>query len=241
MASVVDIRDFSDDYISQSLGKGVTAECFLTKDGTVFKKFDPNWAKLLEEKAMYLQNFESDNFTFPKQLVYLDKKYIGYIRDYAYGKTIDTLSDAINIKRMIEALKKLEESSNILSDKLSLIDLSGENIVYDCSSNKMTIIDTDFFERAENGIYYRGTRQIQTFFDNRTWISQSFYSLTKECEEISKIVSLKIAQALSINMMGFSAASTMLLEIIDELEKLTDREIKTIGDYKNCIKIVKEK
>lgn len=242
MANVVDIRDFQKDYLIKSVGSGVTANCFLTKDNTIYKKFKKDWAESLEDKCNYLSTFENDNFTFPKQLVYLDKRFIGYIRDYAAGTPIDNLEDSINIKRMIVALKELEQSANELHERLSFVDLSGDNIVYDRLSNKMTIIDTDLFEEATDGIYHRGRNEIMTYYDNRKWISQSFYNLTKECNDIPEKLSIKFAQLSAINMHGYSTASEYLLGLICELELLTKSEIQTIGDYKKSINILaKEK
>lgn len=242
MANVVDIRDFQDDYLIKSVGSGVTANCFLTKDNTIFKEFKKGLAESLEDKCNYLSTFENDNFTFPKQLVYLDKKFIGYIRDYAPGKSIDDLEDSINFKRMIVALKELEQSTNELYEKLSFVDLSGDNIVYDQLSNKMTIIDTDLFEEATDGIYHRGKNEIMTYYDNRKWISQSFYTLTKECNIIPQKLSIKFSRLADINIYGYSTASEYLLGLICELELLTKCEIQTIGDYKKSINIlVKER
>lgn len=233
----IDEKEIQNSEIVRKIGSGATATCYLTKDGKVYKKFLGN----IDYNRLYLEQLvtcKNPNITFPQKLVYKDNELVGYIKEYASGVEIDSLDDNINIKRFVEAIKLFEE--NIYDTFFSLVftDLSGENIVYDEKENKITIIDTDFFEPVEvfEATQSERKEKINTFIENKKWINQSFYTFFKDIDGLGGYLENYVKEGYS----GMTSTSFALKKAIEELEKLTNNEIITLYDYKNAIIEAKE-
>lgn len=235
----IQLKDLEKDYIVKEIGKGITATCYLTKDGQVYKKFNGivDYNKLSINK---LVNYSCPYITFPKTLIYEGNELVGYIKEYANGTEVDKLDDSIDMRKLIIAIKEMElyMLENYYHDIFMFTDLSGENIVYNQQNNKLSIIDADFFELLENGTYMRDGRpsNICPYIENNIWLAQSFYSITKDCEGIN----IYIDRTLNEVNAGFSPISISLRNLINELENITNEQIVTLCDFRNAVKKAKE-
>ena len=123
MANII-LDEIPKSYYTQRLNRGVSARCYVTDTGDVFKKYYQqigyvNMLKLLSE-------FKSDMFVFPRDLVFLrelkDENFVGYLMRFAQGQRFDSLDENIKME-----------------------DLNQGNIFYD-KEKGFTVVDTDLFE-----------------------------------------------------------------------------------------------
>ena len=112
MANII-LDEIPKSYYTQRLNRGVSARCYVTDSGDVFKKYYQqigyvNMLRLLSE-------FKSDMFVFPRDLVFLrelkDENFVGYLMRFAQGQRFDSLDENINItKRVVEYAKRFNVS-----------------------------------------------------------------------------------------------------------------------------------
>lgn len=130
-------------YTKDYLGSGYNASVYKLDDNNVFKKFDkPN---KFEYSCEYLSNYCSDAFIYPKELVYENGRFVGYIMDYIHGNTLDKIDENENIHKYIEEVKRKEyDVAGISAHKLFAIDFKAENIIY-TDDKELIFIDTDYY------------------------------------------------------------------------------------------------
>ena len=104
---------------------------------SIFKGIDDEITRLLLE-------LDYDGFTFPRQLVFVNGVFRGYLKQYIDGISLNNISELTNVKSLIIALKNFEDSLKELSyDKcLYVYDLNLHNLLY-TKENKIYDIDTD--------------------------------------------------------------------------------------------------
>lgn len=126
-------------------------------------KYDTKTAiKVLKDNinGMYeLKEFEkivgikNDTFVFPQKIVSINGEFSGYLMEYVDGYLLDNVISGIDINTLIESIKKVEtDLKKISNDKIVIEDLNQGSLMYDRKTNRIRIIDTDFYTKQENAI-----------------------------------------------------------------------------------------
>ena len=84
-----------EEYMIKSLGSGVSAECFLTSEGKVFKKYHDENNRWIYNSHKNKERYESRVFVFPEVYVFKGsvspENFIGYMMEYVKDLNIVNL------------------------------------------------------------------------------------------------------------------------------------------------------
>lgn len=209
------------------LGSGQNGSCYLTNDGNVFKEY--HIKGIDDEITRLLLELDYDGFTFPRQLVFVNGVFRGYLKQYIDGISLNNISELTNVKSLILALKNFEDSLKELSyDKcLYVYDLNLHNLLY-TKENKIYDIDTDPispFDFSFTNPWYENMKELASAlaagFINGEFNSKRLKDLQRECLVI-----------------GCSRPSLFMSEAISEMEK--EAKIETIDDYKRGLTLLRK-
>lgn len=154
-------RDLPEDYVDykslklvRKLETGRSGNIYLTEDGRILKMFTSNsftFIKDREETLRFIMKLDVDEIAKPKNLVYYDGMFVGYIMDYLPdGDALWKQNDNYSFEQRIEKIKKLEQIMKKLHEKKVYIsDLNPDNIFCDEKGN-MKLIDCDAFVIKKN-------------------------------------------------------------------------------------------
>lgn len=127
------------------IGQGFMAECYLLENGKVFKEFNDPLKISDIEKFKYFLNFKNENFVFPFEFIYDNKKFYGYITEKAKGKILSEVFSSSNLEKLSTHYLKLERNTNFISEgNIIMHDFHRENIMYD--GELLQVIDPDEYE-----------------------------------------------------------------------------------------------
>lgn len=156
-------RDLPEDYVDykdlklvRTLATGRSGNIYLTEDGRILKMFKSNsftFIKDREETLRYIKDLDIDEIAKPKNLVYYDGMFVGYIMDYLpEGDALWIKNNEYSFEQRIEKVKKLEEIIKKIHKKnVYISDLNPDNIFCDEKGN-MKLIDCDAFVIKKNVI-----------------------------------------------------------------------------------------
>ena len=227
MEKFIYLNEIPKDFKKTYLGSGQNGSCYLTSYGNVFKEYHTEGMD--DEITRSLLELDYDGFTFPRQLVFVNGIFKGYLKQYIDGISLDKLSGLTNIKQLVLALKKFEDSLMELSyDKcLYIYDLNLHNLLY-TNENKIYDIDTDSispFDFPFTNPWYENMKELANVlasnFINGEFVSKRLKDLQRECLVI-----------------GCTRTSSFISEAISEMEK--ERKIETIDDYKKGLVLLKK-
>ena len=227
MEKCVYLKEIPKEFKKTYLGSGQNGSCYLTSDGNVFKEYYTDGIN--DEVTRTLLELDYDGFTFPRQLVFVNEVFKGYLKQYIDGISLDNLSGLTDVKKLITALKKFEDSLKELSyDKcLYVYDLNLRNLLY-TKENKIYDIDTDSISPFDFPVinpWYENMKELSNpladSFIGGEFKSKRLADLQRECLVI-----------------GCSRPSLFMSEAISEMEK--ERKIETIDDYKKGLVLLKK-
>ena len=227
MEKCVYLKEIPKEFKKTYLGSGQNGSCYLTSYGNVFKEY--HIKGIDDEITKALLELDYDGFTFPRQLVFVDGVFKGYLKQYIDGISLDNLSGLTDVKKLIIALKKFEDSLKELSyDKcLYVYDLNLRNLLY-TKENKIYDIDTDSvspFDFSFVNPWYENMKELAnalaTNFIDGEFNSKRLKDLQRECLVI-----------------GCTRVSSFMSEAICEMEK--NKKIETISDYKKGLTLLRK-
>jgi len=216
-------------YITKKfLNKGTTSKCFLLKNGTVFKQFN-NPLDLSElERFKYLLNYKNDNFLFPFDFVYDNKKFYGYITKKALGDTLEKTFKNSDLKKLSTDCIKLEKNIDLISSgKIIMYDYHSANIMYD--GNLIQVIDPDDY--GINNFYTEKEVKIRNYQYNRIMMCNLFLSNIK-LNKYTNYITDKVYQYKCCD----AKVSDILINIKEDIEKYYKENINTVNDFNNMIR-----
>ena len=155
-----DILPDSIDYKSLKLVKkiasGRSGNIYLTEDGKILKMFKSSsftYVKDREETLKYIKNIDDNEVIKPKNLVYYDGVFVGYIMEYLpNGDALWNKIENLSFEEKIDKIKELENVMKKLHKKhIYICDLNPDNIFFDDDGN-VKLIDCDAFVIKENVI-----------------------------------------------------------------------------------------
>lgn len=148
------------DYKSLKLVKKITAgrdgNIYLTSDNRILKMFTSNsftFIKDREETLKTLKKMDLPEVVKPKNLVYYDGIFVGYIMDYLpEGASLNSKLNDLSFEEKIDKIKEIEDVVRSLHKKnIYVCDLNLDNIFFD-ENGKITLIDCDSFVIKNNVI-----------------------------------------------------------------------------------------
>lgn len=226
-----------EEYMIKSLGSGVSAECFLTSEGKVFKKYHDENNRWIYNSHKNKEHYDSRIFVFPEVYVFREsvspENFIGYMMEYVQGFKYSELESSILIRDLISAVRMIErEIKSLTFQGLMFNDLNKDNIMFR-TINEPKVIDTDLYEATYNDMF-----------------GDMFKENIKELAEtiISDILSSGLLESLKMNRYildcgcyGMVLPSVMMEELLHYAEQRLETNIISYGEYKNGLKMLKRK
>lgn len=155
-----DILSDSVDYKSlklvKKISKGRTGNIYLTEDGRILKMFTSSsftYIKDREDTLKQLKNIDIKEVVKPKNLVYYDGVFVGYIMEYLpEGEALLSKETKYSFENKIDKIKEVEKVMKKLHEKnIYICDINLENIYFDKEEN-VKLIDCDAFVVKKNVI-----------------------------------------------------------------------------------------
>ena len=149
-----DSVDYKSLKLVKKIASGRSGNIYLTQDGRILKMFTSNsftYIKDREETLRYIKTLEINEIVKPKNLVYYDGVFVGYIMEYLPdGKSLLEDSKNLSFEDKIERIKSIEKVMKKLHDKqIYICDLNPNNIFFDKKGN-IKLIDCDAFVVKKN-------------------------------------------------------------------------------------------
>lgn len=134
---------------------------YVFDNGKKYKQYNRNYSSLRNMdnmeflKTLQTQTEENSSLiTFPKQVIYTDKKLYGITSEYAYGTPLDEIFLGEDIGHLIESINKLEEEIiRISNNGWYISNLTGDDIIINylqSPEETLKIVNTDFIEKRED-------------------------------------------------------------------------------------------
>lgn len=196
--------DYKSLVIIKKISTGRSADLYLTSNNEALKMFTSTsftFLKDREETLKELKKLDIKEVIKPKQLVYFDGSFVGYIMEYVpVGDSIVKLKDnKYNFEEKIEIIKKIEDVMRKLHNKnIYICDLNPDNIYVDDKSD-IRLIDCDSFVIKDNVLNDKISYQYR--------------------DPINKYVSKET------DMYAFALTALQILVGIDIDEKITQEEL----------------
>ena len=156
-------RDIPSDYVDykslklvRKITTGRDGNIYLTSDNRILKMFTSNsftFIKDREETLKSLKKMDLPEVVKPKNLVYYDGIFVGYIMDYLpEGDSLNSKLNELSFEEKIDKIIKIEDVVRSLHKKnIYVCDLNLDNMFFD-KNGKITLIDCDSFVVKNNVI-----------------------------------------------------------------------------------------
>ena len=229
------VVDSLDELKKNFIGSGKTGSCYKVGN-RVFKqyKIKPRFPGLVIQLSSLKD--KSTSIILPDEFVYF-KEYVlsnleGYFMDYVDGYKPDKINQLTKIRTIIKALDRLEDETRQLAtqDGLLLKDIHKDNILY-TKNDEFKVIDTDLsvinpYDEVYN---YRenmkelGNGILPIFMGNNEFKDEEVKYMYDLCTIHSK-----------------AKPSKVLNIAIDKMENISQKEIVTLQDFKDNLKLIRK-
>ena len=151
-----DAIDYKTLKLVKKIAQGRSGNIYLTEDGRILKMFTSTtftYIKDREENLRYIKNLDIEEIVKPKNLVYYDGVFVGYIMEYLpEGEALWSKSKYYSFEEKIDKIKAIEDVMKKLhKNNIYICDLNPDNIFFD-SNGKVKLIDCDAFVIKKNVI-----------------------------------------------------------------------------------------
>ena len=151
-----DAIDYKTLKLVKKIAQGRSGNIYLTEDGRILKMFTSTsftYIKDREETLRYIKNLDIEEIVKPKNLVYYDGVFVGYIMEYLpEGEALWSKSKYYSFEEKIDKIKAIEDVMKKLhKNNIYICDLNPDNIFFD-SNGKVKLIDCDAFVIKKNVI-----------------------------------------------------------------------------------------
>jgi len=226
MNNRIDFDKIPEEYRKNYIGSGDNGNCYLISNNEVFKTFF--YPEIFEKRVIELTKMNNPYFIFPKKIVYVKNKFVGYIMDYVDGVTLDKMKN-IDIFKYIEDIKNIEYYIAVLSRRgYFLMDFKNANIMID-KNNNIKIIDTDYFLKTDNTDKLYNTN----IHDFAFAILRPFVNIYRDS---FKSRELEYKRRLLID--GKYLPSKFLIDILKEYRLILLNEVNNTSDMKESMRLL---
>ena len=152
-----DAIDYKDLKLTKNINEGRSGNIYLTDDGKILKMFKSTsftYVKDREETLKKLKTLDVKEVVKPKNLVYYNGVFVGYIMDYLPDgiSLTDIEKEGCSFEKKINIIRAIEVVMQKLHEKnIYICDLNPDNILIDADDN-VRIIDCDSFVLKNNVI-----------------------------------------------------------------------------------------
>ena len=151
-----DAVDYKTLKLVKKIASGRSGNIYLTQDGRILKMFTSNsftYIKDREETLRYIKTLDIEEIVKPKNLVYYDGVFVGYIMEYLpEGEALWSKNKNYNFEDKIDKIKVIEDvMKKIHKYNVYICDLNPDNIFFD-KNGKVKLIDCDAFVIKKNVI-----------------------------------------------------------------------------------------
>ena len=182
--------------------------------------------KILEN----MQKLHLKNVSIPKKIIFIDEMFYGYSMDFKKGNVLNNINPNIEYNKLISNLNDIEQTIKVFSNKkIEMIDLNCFNILYDELNNEYNIVDIDSY------IKNRLLSIDKIFEDNIYYFSKILLdSIMSSNKQFITDIYRKLDQILKSNKKSHLLNTFKLIK--DVLENYSNREIKTVNDFRKVLK-----
>ena len=233
--NILVVNEIPEDLKNKYLGSGCSGDTYLNETGTqVFKELHNDMLDFYTMKEFTY--FDSDTIAYPRTIVYKDKvddkNIIGYLCDYVQGVEIKNIDDNENIMDIIHASDKLEKELKNSSDHGVLFsDINPGNVIY-TKDKEFKLIDTDLYSYSpyeeQHLLYFSALKEWGNLL--LTYYAGGFPYENENLNDYYIILA----------RYGKVKPSYVLNYILNEINRISDREIQTLGEYKESQKLIKK-
>lgn len=202
------------------------SKLYILEDGNILKLFKNPRDVSEIDRYRYMLNYDNDNFVFPFEFIYDNRKFYGYITRRVNGKTLGSVFSKSILLDLSTNSHRLEKNIDYVSDGgITLYDLHSENILYD--GKNYSVIDHD-----ENGLYRKPQdAKSDNRFYYRTVIGNLFIN-NIENNKHTRLIKENINKYIYMKMFP----SEMIVKVKEEMEKYYKEKIDTIDDLHTILR-----
>ena len=227
------------EYTAEYLREGSAGICYKLGEDKVFKWFkecyleDDTKRRESEEDLLRQTNIESMFIHFPRKLIYINDKLVGYVSNHVDGRKYYKLSEDTNMKLLACSLDNLEKEIRDISKEYSLVmfDLHSGNVIVDNNSS-VNVIDTDEYIFD----YYVDTYESYRY-NIKVLANTTLYTLFKNIDIKDDNINKYYLQAI---LDGKCKPSYVLHEVIGLMEKEMKSEVTTFNEFTQGLKLIKK-
>lgn len=217
----------SSDELSEldSIGEGACSTVYRYSADLVIKVFNEKGLELHDEESFSdIVGIRNDTCVFPESIADVDGHFQGYTMRYIEGTELYKVIRNLDLKILIEAIKKVEEDLRTLSsEKILLQDLNQGGIMWS-TEGKIKITDTDFFQKnediTEDKVYSYNLELFSSLIEMEIGIemgqSNPVVDFLQSNEEYSQLYTKYIISSLNGNNMSVTALLGKAMEILEQ-------------------------
>lgn len=151
-----DAIDYKSLKLVKKIATGRSGNIYLTQDGRILKMFTSTsftYVKDREETLKYIKTLDIEEIVKPKNLVYYDGVFVGYIMEYLpEGNSLWNINKNSSFEQKIDRIKQIEKLLKKLHNKnIYVCDLNPDNIFFN-NNDEIRLIDCDAFIVKNNVI-----------------------------------------------------------------------------------------
>lgn len=196
-----DAIDYKSLKLVKKIATGRSGNIYLTQDGKILKMFTSTsftYVKDREETLKYIKTLDITEIVKPKNLVYYDGVFVGYIMEYLpEGNSLWNINKNSSFEQKIDRIKQIEKLLKKLHDKnIYVCDLNPDNIFFD-KNDEIRLIDCDAFIIKNNVINNEIDKKYQDPLNKIVGENTDLYALAITTLEL--LIDERIENNLSFN------------------------------------------
>ena len=185
-----------------------------------------------EQAYKDLSKIKSDVFMFPKELVYVKKKFIGYIMDFIQGVMIKDIDRNILIPELLAMLKEVERGiGSITLQHVSILDINKKNIII-TPDRHMKVIDTDMYDIVSDDVEWLIHENFNDY--NDTIMAIVIRDIVKG---FSEFIDWQLQLAYDSCVNCEISASVCIEHMLDYLQNKLGEEICTLNELQKALSL----
>ena len=226
MSNAINV-DNLDNLTSKEITSTGHGKCYLTEDNMVFVLT----GSCHEADIKKLSKFYSTHFYFPRVLVYIDNKLVGYLREPNNGDSVDNLPEVVSFEKYQSEIERVEREIDVLTQyRLRLLGIGKENIFYS-NEEGIRIVDAEAYQTVKNsnGLHAYNIRDFA-------------YGVLSPALDISKpeFHDDKLNEYSRLTYEGFMNPSNLLYELNEELDKKDIEKTDNFMELKKQIRYLQK-